>query len=65
MNTTQAIVTLKSGMKKFGTIINDNFDENILFIPSSDLLLIDMEQAARLIQCISVSEIESIDTYLK
>ncbi len=65
MNTTQAIVTLKSGMKKFGTILNDNFNESILFIPSADILLIDMEQAARLIQCISVSEIESIDTYLK
>lgn len=65
MNTTQAIVTLKSGMKKFGTILNDNFNESILFIPSADILLIDIEQAARLIQCISVSEIESIDTYLK
>jgi hypothetical protein len=63
MNTTQAIVLLKNGMKKYGSIVNSDFDHTILFIPGSELM--DSEAASHLIQYIPVEEIESIDTYLK
>lgn len=64
MNTTQAIVVLKNGMKKYGSIVNSDLNNTILFIPGTELLM-DNEAASRLIQYIPVEEIESIDTYLK
>lgn len=65
MNTTQAIVVLKNGMKKYGSIINTEINDTVLFIPGTDAAFIDTEYAINLIQYISVSDIESIDTYLK
>lgn len=65
MNTTQAIVIMKNGMKKYGAILNTEINETVMFIPASDTNFIDTEFASNLIQYISVKEIESIDTYLK
>jgi hypothetical protein len=65
MNTTQAVVLLKNGMKKYGTIINTDLSQTIMFIPGSEAHFIDTEYATNLIQYISLDDIESIDTYLK
>jgi hypothetical protein len=64
MNTTQAIVLLKNGTKKYGSIINSDFNHTVAFIPGTEILT-DNEAASHLIQYIPVDEIESIDTYLK
>lgn len=64
MNTTQARVSLKNGMKKFGSIINSELNGTILFIAGDESLFFD-KKANKLIQYIPVEEIESIDTYLK
>lgn len=65
MNTTQAIVLLKNGTKKFGSIINSELNGTILFIAGDESLFSDNEKASQLIQYIPVDDIESIDTYLK
>ncbi|MBK7667015.1 MAG: hypothetical protein IPJ32_06435 [Sphingobacteriaceae bacterium] len=65
MNTTQAILTLKNGMRKYGSIVNSELYHTVLFIPGAETLFRDMEAASHLIQYIPVDEIESIDTYLK
>jgi hypothetical protein len=65
MNTTQAIVILKNGMKKYGSILDSEFNHTVLFIPGAETLFADKEAASRLIQYIPVEDIESIDTYLK
>jgi hypothetical protein len=65
MNTTQAVVLLKNGMKKYGSILNSDLTHTVMFIPGIDSNFIDTEYASNLIQYISIDEIESIDTYLK
>jgi hypothetical protein len=65
MNTTQAIVILKNGMRKYGSILNSELEHTVLFIPGAETLFRDKESASHLIQYIPVEEIESIDTYLK
>lgn len=65
MNTTQAILTLKNGMRKYGSIVSSELNHTVLFIPGSETLFRDQEAASHLIQYIPVEDIESIDTYLK
>lgn len=65
MNTTQAIVLLKNGMKKYGSILTGDLSDMVMFIPGIDSDFIDTEYASNLIQYIPVDDIESIDTYLK
>lgn len=65
MNTTQAIVILKNGMRKYGSILSSEFQSTVLFIPGAETLFKDRESANHLIQYIPVDEIEAIDTYLK
>ena len=65
MNTIQAIIILKNGMKKYGSIVSSEFRHTILFIPGSETLFSGTEEALSLAQYIPVDEIESIDTYLK
>ena len=65
MNTIQAIILLKNGMKKYGSIMSSEFRHTILFIPGAETMFKDTEAAMNLAQYIPVDEIESIDTYLK
>ena len=65
MNTTQAIVILKNGMRKYGSIVNTEVEQTVLFIPGAESLYKSIESASHLIQHIPIDEIESIDTYLK
>jgi len=65
MDTTQGIVTLKNGMRKYGSIINSELNHTVLFIPGTEILFMDRESASHLIQYIPLNEIEGIDTYLK
>lgn len=64
MNTTQAIILLKNGTKKFGSIINSELNGTILFVPGDETLFFS-QNAGKIIQYIPVEDIESIDTYLK
>ena len=64
MNTTQAIVILKNGMRKYGSIIASELNHTIMFIPGAEIFK-NRESADHLIQYIPVDEIEGIDTYLK
>ncbi len=65
MNTIQAIIILKNGMKKYGSIVGSEFRHTVLFIPGAETLFTNTEAALSLAQYIPVDEIESIDTYLK
>jgi hypothetical protein len=65
MNTTQAMIILNSGIRKYGTIINGEFEGRIQFIPTTDILALKESQLNHLIEHISIDTIFSIDTYLK
>ena len=64
MNTTQAIVILKNGMRKYGSILQSEYNHTVIFIPGAEIFK-DRESANHLIEYIPVDEIEGIDTYLK
>ncbi len=65
MNTTQAMIILNNGIRKYGTIINGEFEGRIQFIAASDILALEESQLSNLIEHISVDNIFSIDTFLK
>lgn len=65
MNTTQAMIILNNGIRKYGTIINGEFEGRIKFIPATDIVAIEESQILNLIEHISIDNIYSIDTYLK
>ena len=65
MNTTQAMIILNNGIRKYGTIINGEFDGRIKFIPTIDILALEESQVNNLIEHISIDNIFSIDTFLK
>ncbi len=65
MNTTQAMIVLKNGVRKYGTIIDGEYEGRIKFIPATELILTDESLFTNLIEHILVENIFSIDTYLK
>lgn len=65
MNTTQAMIILNNGIRKYGTIINGEQEGRIRFIPATEIVLMDESQLSSLIEHIPVSTIYSIDTFLK
>lgn len=65
MNTTQAMIVLMNGIRKYGTIINGEYEGRIKFIPSAEIVTLNESQLANLIEHIPVSNIYSIDTFLK
>jgi hypothetical protein len=65
MNTTQAMIILNNGIKKYGTIINGEYEGRIKFIPATEIVATDESQISSLIEHIPVDNIYSIDTYLK
>lgn len=65
MNVIQAILTLKNGTRKYGSILSSEFRHTVLFVPGTDAEITSQESINHLIQYIPVDEIESIDTYLK
>lgn len=65
MNTTQAMIILTNGIRKYGTIINGEHEGRIKFIPATEILATDESQITSLIEHIPVSNIFSIDTFLK
>lgn len=64
MNTTQAIIILKNGSRKYGFIVDHEDASRIQFIPGTDAAPGSAE-SANLIEHIPVEHIVSIDTYLK
>ncbi len=65
MNTTQAMIVLNNGIRKYGTIINGEYEGRIQFIPSSEVFSANESQLQNLIEHIPISTIFSIDTFLK
>ncbi len=65
MNTTQAMIILTNGIRKYGTIIIGEFEGRIKFIPATEILATDESQLTSLIEHIPVANIFSIDTFLK
>ncbi len=65
MNTTQAMIILTNGIRKYGTIINGEHEGRIKFIPATEILATDESQLSSLIEHIPVANIFSIDTFLK
>jgi hypothetical protein len=65
MNTTQAMIILNNGIRKYGTIIDGEYEGRIKFIPATEIVATDESQLSNLIEHIPVSLIYSIDTFLK
>lgn len=65
MNTTQAMIVLNNGTRKYGTIINGEYEGRIKFIPGTDIIYTDESQFHNLIEHIPIHTIFSIDTLLK
>jgi hypothetical protein len=65
MNTTQAMIILNNGIRKYGTIINGEHEGRIKFIPATEIFAMEESQLSSLIEHIPVSNIFSIDTFLK
>lgn len=65
MNMTQAMIILKNGIRKYGTIIEGEFEGRIKFIPATEIIETDETKLAGLIEHIPVNNIFSIDTFLK
>jgi hypothetical protein len=65
MNAIQAILTLKNGARKYGSILSSEWRHTILFVPATEIELTNSAAINHLIQYIPVEDIESIDTYLK
>jgi len=65
MNTTQAMIIMNSGVRKYGTILEGEFQGKIKFIPNAEILIHDEQILSSMIEHISVSNIYSIDTFLK
>jgi hypothetical protein len=65
MNTTQAMIILTNGIRKYGTIINGEHEGRIKFIPATEILATEESQISSLIEHIPIknkSNIYSIDT---
>lgn len=65
MNTIQAMIILKNGIRKYGTIINGEHEGRIKFVPTTEISVNDEAQLANLIEHIPLDNIYSIDTFLK
>lgn len=62
---THALIILKNGIRKYGTIINGEYEGRIKFIPATEIVANDESQLTNLIEHIPVENIYSIDTFLK
>ncbi len=65
MNTTQAMIILTNGIRKYGTIINGEDEGRIKFVPATEIFSMNENELLNLIEHIPVSNIYSIDTFLK
>jgi hypothetical protein len=65
MNTTQAMIILNNGIRKYGTIINGEHEGRIKFIPATEIVATEESQITNLIEHIPLTNIFSIDTFLK
>ena len=65
MNMVQALIILKSGVRKYGMIIHDENNEGIRFISDIKMFDQDENQMSHLIEHIPSDHIFSIDTCLK
>lgn len=65
MNTTQVMIVLKNGIRKYGTIINGEYEGKIKFIPTAEIIENDESLLTNLIEHIPVDYIYSIDAFLK
>jgi hypothetical protein len=65
MNTTEVMIVLNNGVRKYGTILNDYFTESLQFSVGTDLILNTKIQLTNRVEYIPLNAIRSIDQFLK
>jgi hypothetical protein len=65
MNTTEVMIVLNNGVRKYGTILNDYFTESLQVSVGTDLILNIKIQLTNRVEYIPLNAIRSIDQFLK
>jgi hypothetical protein len=65
MNTTEVMIILNNGVRKYGTILNDYFTESLQVSVGKDLILNTKIQLTNRVEYIPLNAIRSIDQFLK
>jgi hypothetical protein len=65
MNTTEVMIVLNNGVRKYGTILNDYFTESLQVNLGADLILNTKIQLTNRVEYIPLNAIRSIDQFLK
>jgi hypothetical protein len=65
MNTTEVMIVLNNGVRKYGTILNDYFTESLQVSVGKDLILNTKIQLTNRVEYIPLNAIRSIDQFLK
>jgi hypothetical protein len=65
MNTTEVMIVLNNGVRKYGTILNDYFTESLQISLGKDLMLNTKIQLTNKVESIPLNAIRSIDQFLK
>lgn len=65
MNTTEVMIVLNNGVRKYGTILNDYFTESLQVSVGKDLILNTKIQLTNRVEYIPLNAICSIDQFLK
>jgi acyl-[acyl carrier protein]--UDP-N-acetylglucosamine O-acyltransferase len=65
MNTTEVMIVLNNGVRKYGTILNDYFTESLQVSVGTDLILNTKIQLTNRVEYIPLNAIRTIDQFLK
>lgn len=65
MNTTEVLIVLNNGVRKYGTILNDYITESLQVSVGTDLILNTKIQLTNRVEYIPLNAIRSIDQFLK
>lgn len=65
MNTTEVMIVLNNGVRKYGTILNDYITESLQVSVGTDLILNTKIQLTNRVEYIPLNAIRSIDQFLK
>ena len=65
MNTTEVMIVLNNGVRKYGTILNDYFTESLQVSVGTDLILNTKIQLTNRVEYIPLNAIRSIAQFLK
>lgn len=65
MNTTEVMIVLNNGVRKYGTILNDYITESLQVSVGTELILNTKIQLTNRVEYIPLNAIRSIDQFLK